>query len=134
MIANKNTGASYVGSTSQQEPCTRWAAHLSQLQRNVHGSVRFQIAWNQSLLEDWVFYVLESNVEPAMRLVREQFWFEKENTILNGPNAITRAIRSDHLRERAQELLSAGKTYREISSTLGCSLGWITNFNRYQRK
>jgi hypothetical protein len=130
-ILNSVTGASYIGSTKQCDPCSRWAMHLCQLRNKKHPSIRFQISWDSSVLTDWTFRILENNIDPNELFQREQFYVERDSPILNGKSRVTKAIRKDYLRKRVTELLQSGISYRKIAAEVGCSLGWITHFKRY---
>jgi GIY-YIG catalytic domain len=128
-IENKKTHACYVGST-HGFPFGRWAEHVGLLGRGIHHSAKFQTAWDASAPTDWMFDILEAGIEESHRLHREQHWFETLQPGLNGTSRITRMIDRQHVEAQAAKMLDEGCTYRRISKTLGCSVGWLTLFKR----
>jgi hypothetical protein len=128
-IVHQNSGESYVGS-SCRAPFGRWIEHFSNLRMKRHPSKKFQAKWDTSRLEDWAFYVLESEIPETNRFAREQYWFDLVHPTLNGTCRISRVLDKKHMLKRVKEMLAAGVTYRKISAATGCSIGALTTYKR----
>ena len=71
LITNKKTGHFYVGSSNCIQ--RRWYEHTSTLNRNVHGNLYLQNAWNKYGSENFLFEVLEQ-CDESLLAEREAHW------------------------------------------------------------
>ena len=74
MITSKTTGKIYIGSSININ--TRWNQHINKLNKNLHGNIHLQNAWNKYGQEDFIFEIIEKCNENELR-DREQYYIDK---------------------------------------------------------
>jgi group I intron endonuclease len=127
-IKNLKTGKVYIGSS--KNVFSRWRRHMEDLAHNNH-NIKFQKEWNINDIVDWNFSILQVLKSTDNPLIEEQKWIEKigPDKLLNVSKATNFIKRREKEKEKdiILKMLNEGKTYRYISRTLGCSLGYITS-------
>jgi group I intron endonuclease len=73
-ITNTITGKLYIGSAYEVK--ARWACHLSTLRNNKHHSPHLQRSWNIHGESAFVFDLVETGLDEAILVVREQYWMD----------------------------------------------------------
>lgn len=126
-IKNKITNHAYVGLTTII-PASRWAQHISLLQRKEHYNQIFQAVWNQSKLTDWIFSILEEfealSVVEAKRKESLHLSQIEKHLLLNFPKKETK---TQQVFDEVLRRISIGEKYIKISQELGIAIGTISN-------
>jgi hypothetical protein len=121
-------GGSYVGQTKRIS-MNRWFTHISLLKQGKHHNKSLQEAFYAVGLCGLSFSVLEAGIHPNDLDTREALWTDQLGSVNSRPRAI---VKSDKT-EKVLELIRLHKTYRDISSELGISLGSISSIVRLSR-
>lgn len=110
-IRNKVTGNVYVGSSDH--PVRRFRAHLSQLRRGIHHSLRLQWAWRNRGEEAFEFAILEwvedwrgliGKEEAAIQLIQPEY-----NTVMSAMNPMRGRKHTEESRRKMSERLKGVK-------------------------
>jgi predicted GIY-YIG superfamily endonuclease len=126
-IENTKTGDVYIGSSSN--PFSRWTHHFSWLKHNRH-TTKFQEAYNNSNLTEWIFSILDTSETRKEIFKKEALYYEQLNPTLNSKPIIDTTRKREKMNLAIVERLKEGLSYREISKELNVSLGKITYVNR----
>jgi group I intron endonuclease len=83
-IVNRVNGKVYVGSAVDTK--NRWQKHRYELNRNNHGNIHLQRAWQEYGADAFDFLVVEQVADPNDLIPREQFWLDRQCSVHHGYN------------------------------------------------
>lgn len=103
MIKNLINGKVYVGSAVNF--ITRFISHRSELNRNVHHSIKLQRAWNKYAADSFGFYAIQY-CEKQDLIINEQYWIDFFDSFNNGYNCRPKAenwLGKNHTKESKEK-------------------------------
>jgi hypothetical protein len=115
----------YIGLTGKPNPCWRWSDHYLELRRDVSKAPLLQAEWNRYPdLTQWSFRALfrVEGVKLGRTKEAEVFLATPKNLRLNSPNTL--ALNWQR-REKIEDMLKQGVSYRTIVKATGVSLGLV---------
>jgi group I intron endonuclease len=83
-IVNRVNGKVYIGSAVDTK--TRWQKHRYELNRQNHGNIHLQRAWQEYGADAFEFSVVEQVADPNDLITREQFWLDRQCAAHHGYN------------------------------------------------
>ena len=123
-LINRKTGEHYIGST-KNKIATRWSYHYEKLKHGSHEVRELQKAWDDSDISDWDFRILEDDIPVEQQFDKELQWQELLNPTF-GSKTYWHRKSNQEKKDRAIELIKAGKSYRDIAKELSVSIGWVS--------
>lgn len=110
IIKNKINNKVYVGSTFVKFS-QRFILHKSRLNRNTHHSPHLQNAWNkygEDAFEFKVIEILDNNEEITLR---EEYWINEFNAVLNGYN-VTKLVEGRRFKKHTKATIAKMNKYK----------------------
>jgi GIY-YIG catalytic domain len=121
-IAHTPTARCYIGSSLAN--AARFAQHIWNLQANRHGNQKLQTDWNQTVISEWTFRILETGIDRDHLRGREAHWIAEREPYYNIKTVTPLSSRVSKI-EDVLDKHARGLTMRQIAQLTYMSLAWV---------